>query len=107
MFYSFWDLISLTKQLGSWKLSNNSPQYLIAKSRQNLLLIIFAKSCIDGIQSANLRMEEDSNWKFNALHISISSFCEYFILSCLNIIDDGGLEERNLQVEAFSVDGGI
>lgn len=52
-------------------------------------------------------MEEDSNWQFDALHISISSFCEYFVLSCLNIVDDGCLEEGNFQIEALPIDDGV
>lgn len=51
-------------------------------------------------------MEENSDGKFDALHISIGGFCKDLIVSCLNVIDDGGFEEGYLEIVAFSIDAG-
>jgi hypothetical protein len=49
-------------------------------------------------------MEEHSDWKFNALHISVSSLCEDFILSGLHVVDNWLFYERDFEVEAFPID---
>jgi hypothetical protein len=49
-------------------------------------------------------MEEHSNGKFDVLHISIGSLGEDLVLSSLDVVDDGLLNEGDLEVEALAVD---
>jgi len=68
------------------------------------LFVIFAQSWVDNMQVAHLWMEEHSDWKFDALHISVRSLCEDFILSGLHVVDNGLFYERDFEVEALPVD---
>ena len=58
------------------------------------------------MQIIDLRMEKDSNSKFDILHIPIGSLCKDFVLSSLDIVDDRLLNEGYLEVEPFSVNLG-
>ena len=40
------------------------------------------------MQIVDLRMEKDSNSKFDILHIPIGSLCKDFVLSSLDVVDD-------------------
>lgn len=55
------------------------------------------------MQFVDFGMEKDPNCKLNALHISVSSLCEDFILSSLNVEDDLLLDDGNLEIESFLV----
>ena len=52
---------------------------------------------------ADLRVEEDSDSKFDALHVSVGSLCKNFIFSSLDIVNDRFLNEWNFKIVALSV----
>ncbi len=68
------------------------------------MFIIFAELGINGVQHIDFWMEQYSHWQFDALHISVGSFCENLVFSGLYVVDDGLFEEWNFEIEAFSVD---
>ena len=55
------------------------------------------------MQVVHLRMEEHSNWKFDALHVSVGCLCEDLVLSGLHVVDDGLFYEWDFEVEALPV----
>lgn len=52
-------------------------------------------------------MKQNTNRQSNTLHISVSCLCKDLILSGLDIVDDGSLEEGKFEVIALSIDDGI
>lgn len=52
-------------------------------------------------------MEQDTDRESNTLHISVCSLSKDLVLSGLDIVNDGGLEEGKFEIVAFPVDDGI
>lgn len=58
------------------------------------------------MKHVDLRMEKNAYRELDTLHVSVSRLCENFILSGLNIVDDGLLDDGDLEIETLSIEGG-
>lgn len=97
-------LVPLRQQLRRRELRDHRPQDLIADGREHLLLIVLPEARIDDVQFADLGVEEDPHGQLDALHVSIGSLSEDLVLPRLHVVDDGLLDEGQLQVVPLPVD---
>ena len=96
-------MISLGEELGSGKLGDHRSEDLVAEGRENFTLITLPQIVVNGTESVNFRMEQDSDGESNHLHVSVRGFSFYLILSSLDIVDDGIFDEGELEIEALPV----
>ena len=68
------------------------------------MFVVFAELSVDGVKHIDLRVKEDTDRQLDALHIAVGSLGKDLVLSGLNIVDDGCLKERELEIIAFSED---
>ena len=85
-------MVSLTEELGGWKLGHDGSEDLIAEGRENFLLVVFAQFDVDGLKHIDFGVEKHLDWQFDALHISVSSLGKDLVLSGLHVVDDWFLD---------------
>lgn len=51
-------------------------------------------------------MEKNAHRELDTLHVPVSRLCKNLILSGLNIVDDGLLDDGDLEIETLSIKGG-
>lgn len=85
-------------------LGHDGSHDLVADGRQYLLVVVLAQVIMDLVEFPDLGVEKHPQRDPDVLHVSIGSLAPDFLLTRLDIVDDGLLQDGDLEVVALTVD---